>query len=68
MKWAYSNDPAYAREIQGPAIEHLQPQSPLAPKLLTVFKEVVLKNPDFVNTLKRHYQQFRSAIKNKHNN
>lgn len=65
-KWLGLNDPQTLREMQGPALEPLSPQSEYAPVLLQTFKDVVLKDPQYVERLKRHYAMFRAAVDKEH--
>jgi hypothetical protein len=37
-------------------------QSPLAPALLTLVEEVLLRDPAYIERVKRHYRVFRRAI------
>jgi hypothetical protein len=43
-------------------LDPLNPQSDLAPRLLELVKEQVLKDEDYVARLHRHYQMFKDAV------
>ena len=50
-----------AREIRSAELDPLNPQSPLAPALLSLFREVVLSDRAYIARLKRHYKLFKGA-------
>jgi hypothetical protein len=51
-------------ELTGPALASGQPQSELAPALLDFVRDVLLKDPAYVERIKRHYRMFREKIDN----
>jgi hypothetical protein len=61
-KWMGNDDLATLVELQGPILNLGSPQSALAPKILELTKEVLLKDPAYVDRLKRHYALFRKKI------
>lgn len=65
-KWLGYHDPEAIRELQGPALNSLSPQSKFAPALLHMFKTVLLQDPQYINRLKRHYAMFRKAVDQEH--
>jgi hypothetical protein len=61
-KWMGNSDLATLVELQGPILNVGSPQSPLAPAILKFTEEVLLKNPAYVDRIKRHYALFRQTI------
>jgi hypothetical protein len=49
-------------ELQGPVLNLSSPQSPLAPALLRLTKNLLLKDPAYLERIKRHYALFRQKI------
>jgi hypothetical protein len=62
-KWFGANDPKIIRSMQGPILNDTSPQSKLAPVLLDRVKNLLLKDPLYVERLKQHYAMFRKAVK-----
>jgi preprotein translocase subunit SecA len=52
--------------MQGPILNDTSPQSKLAPVLLDRVKNVLLRDPLYVERLKRHYTMFRKAVDQEH--
>jgi len=65
-KWTIQDDPEVVRELQGPVLNPLSYQSELAPALLELMRDLVLKDPAYVARLKRHYQMFKEKVDPKH--
>lgn len=65
-RWTKSGNPDVAREMQGPLLNELSPQSELAPALLALVRDIVLKDVAYVERLKRHYQMFKEKVDPKH--
>ena len=65
-EWMGDNDPKIIKELKGPSLNLSSPQSKLAPVLLEKVKEVVLKDKNYVERLKRHYKMFKEAVEKKH--
>lgn len=65
-KWLRRDDPETIRELQEPVLNLMSPQSELAPALLELVRELVLKDPTYVARLKRHYQMFKEKVDPKH--
>jgi hypothetical protein len=65
-KWFRGNDPAIIQQMQGPILNPGSEQSELAPALLKVVWEFVLKDPAYIARLKRHYQMFKEKVDPKH--
>ncbi len=59
--WFGDNDPQAIAELQGPILNLTSQQSELAPILLDKIK-YVLKDRNYVERLKRHYQMFKDLI------
>ena len=64
-KWMTGNDPNMIKELMGPTLNIMSPQSDLAPALLRVFQEVLLPDTAYVERLKRHYVMFRKTVDKK---
>ncbi len=60
--WFGANDPETIRDLQGPILNPASPQSKLAPTLLQKVEDILLKDRNYVNRLKRHYAMFKEAI------
>jgi len=65
-QWTIRDDPEVVQELQGPVLNPLSPQSELAPALLELMRELVLKDPAYVARLERHYQMFKEKVDPKH--
>jgi hypothetical protein len=59
-RWLHG-DRESAREIRNAELDPLNPQSALAPKLLSLFRGIVLSDPAYIARLKRHYKMFKAA-------
>lgn len=64
-KWMSGNAPDMVKEMMGPVLNVMSPQSELAPALLRVFKEVLLPDTAYVERIKRHYAMFRETVDKK---
>jgi hypothetical protein len=60
-KWFGKDDPDIIRELQGPCLNTMSPQSPLAPALLAETIEL-LEDEAYVERIKRHYDMFRQEV------
>lgn len=60
-EWLGMDDPEAIRELKGPALNSLSRQSAFAPIILERVKEI-LKDPAYVERLKRHYRMFRETV------
>jgi len=61
-KWLRFDDPHTISELKGPVLNEGNPQSSLAPALLKLFQEVLLKDTEYLERIKRHYNMFRARI------
>jgi hypothetical protein len=61
-RWIKGGTPEEIKGLKGPALNLLSPQSALAPGLLKLAKETLLRDRAYVERLKRHYRMFRDAI------
>ena len=61
-RWFKYGNEADARELKGPALNWGSPATDLAPALLEVVRNILLKDPEYVERIKRHYQMFRERI------
>ncbi len=64
-KWMRDDDPETIRQLQGPVLNIGSPQSELAPAILDMVKEVLLKDSAYVERIKTHYRMFRERIDKK---
>jgi hypothetical protein len=61
-KWFRHDDPQAVAEMKGPVLNLLSPQSSLAPAILELVKDVLLKDPAYIERIKRHYAMFRDNV------
>jgi len=61
-KWMKYGTPADAIELQGPVLNMGSPETRLSDEILKLTKEVLLKDSEYVERVKRHYQMFRFKI------
>ena len=59
------NDPHVIKDLMGPALNHASPQSNLAPAVLKLFKDVLLKDNAYIERVIRHYVMFRETVDKK---
>jgi hypothetical protein len=64
-KWMGDNDPNVIKELMGPVLNIMSPQSDLAPALLKVFQKLLLPDTAYVERVKRHYVMFRKTVDKK---
>lgn len=65
-RWFGQNDPDIIRELQGPILNTSSHQSELAPALLNLVRNTLLKDPAYIERLKRHYWMFKEKVDPKH--
>jgi hypothetical protein len=63
-KWMGNDDLATILDLKGPILNLGSPQFPSAPALLQFVKEVLLKDPTYIERVKRHYKMFRQQVDN----
>jgi hypothetical protein len=63
--WLGIDDPTMIKELKGPALNLASPATSLAPHLLDLVKNVLLRDERYVERVKRHYRQFRARIDGK---
>ena len=61
-KWYGGDDPDMIAEMRGPALNLCSPQSKHAPAFLEFVKNVLIKDKDYVERVKRHYNMFREDV------
>ena len=61
-KWMGDRSPEFIKELKGPILNLASPQSKFANNWLKFMTEVVLKDKQYVERLKKHYQLFRKKI------
>jgi hypothetical protein len=60
--WMKHGDKDETGYLQGPVLNIGSPATDLAPHLLDLFRQVLLKDTDYIERVKRHYWMFRGAI------
>jgi len=65
-RWYRRNDPQLIQEMQGPILNPTSQQSELAPALLRLVRDTLLKDPAYIERLKRHYRMFKEKVDPKH--
>jgi hypothetical protein len=63
-KWYGEKDNSVINALKGPSLNSASKQTKFAPELLEVIKNVVLKDNDYVQRLKKHYKIFKRELKN----
>ena len=61
-KWMKDDDPQVVAELKGPTLNLASPQTPLAPAILDLCRNVLLRDQAYVERVKRHYRGFREKI------
>jgi hypothetical protein len=61
-EWLGFDDPHVISDLKGPALNVGSPQSSLAPALLNLVRETLLRDKDYIDRIKRHYHLFRARI------
>ena len=61
-EWFKDDDPNWIAEMQGPALNFGSPQSKYAPAILELVKDVLIKDRDYMERIKRHYNMFRADV------
>jgi hypothetical protein len=63
VKWFHGHDdPEVISQMQGPILNPGSPQSDLAPALLNLVRDTLLKDPAYVERLKEHYFLFKEKV------
>lgn len=62
-KWYGKKDKSIIKDLKGPSLNSLSKQTKFATELLEVIKNVVLKDEDYVDRLKKHYIIFKQKLK-----
>jgi hypothetical protein len=65
-RWYRQNDPQIIREMQGPILNPSSNQSELAPALLNLARNTLLRDLAYIERLKRHYWMFKEKVDPKH--
>lgn len=61
-KWMGDSNPAIIKELKGPVLNMASKQSKFASYWLKFITDVLLKDEQYIERLKRHYQLFRKKI------
>ena len=62
VKWMRHGTPDEAIEVKGPSLNLGSPETNLSDEILKLTQEVLLKDREYVERVKRHYQMFRFKI------
>lgn len=62
VKWFRNTDPTVIKDLMGPVLNRMSPQSELAPELLNLFRKVLLKDKTYMERIKRHYSMVREKV------
>lgn len=62
VDWMGDDDPLIIDDLKGPSLNLSSPQSPLAPALLNLANNVLLRDKAYMDRIKRHYAIFRKKI------
>ncbi len=65
VDWIKYGDPKDAKYLQGPILNVGSAETELSETLLELARNVLLKNPDYVQRIKRHYRMFRDRVDGK---
>jgi hypothetical protein len=60
--WLRHLGPERAKGLKGPVLNEGSPQSKLAPSLLQLTEDVLLRDRDYLERLKRHYRMMRKVV------
>ena len=61
-KWMHSDNARDIDELKGPVLNLASPQSELAPAILNLVENALLKDAAYVERVRRHYRMFREQI------
>lgn len=64
-KWYKYAEPEDIAELQGPALNFGSPQSEHAPAILELVKNTLIKDRNYVDRIKSHYNMFKAEIDRK---
>jgi len=64
-KWLSNAAPNDVAELKGPILNMGSPHTAHAPAILEMAREVLLRDPDYVARIKRHYGLFRDKVDEK---
>lgn len=64
-KWLSNADPRDIAELKGPILNMGSPHTSLAPAILEMARDLLLRDPDYVARIKRHYGLFRDKVDGK---
>ncbi len=64
-KWLKCSDPQDVAELKGPILNMGSPHTALAPAVLEMAQALLLRDPDYVARIKRHYRLFRERVDGK---
>ena len=61
-RWFAYGDSVAVTELKGPVLNALSPQSDLAPAILNLVRDELLRDEEYVERVKRHYKMFREQV------
>jgi hypothetical protein len=62
IKWMGDDDSLVFDSLMGPSLNMMSPQTALAMPLLSLFRELLLADPPYMQRIKRHYEMFRQKV------
>ena len=62
IKWMGDDDSLVIDSLMGPTLNMMSPQTALAMPLLSLFRELLLADPAYMQRIKRHYDMFRQKV------
>jgi hypothetical protein len=61
--WFNTNNPDSLQRIKGPVLVSERPQSPIAQNVLSMVTDLALSDPEYIESLKKHYRLFKADVK-----
>jgi hypothetical protein len=62
VKWFRNTDPTVIKDLMGPVLNQMSPQSELAPELLQLCIDILLRDKSYIQRVKRHYSMMREKV------
>jgi hypothetical protein len=62
IKWMGDDDSLVIDSLMGPTLNMMSPQTALAMPLLSLFRELLLADPPYMQRIMRHYDMFRQKV------
>ena len=61
-RWMRDDDPSTIAALKGPSLNLCSPQSKIAPAILDLFRNLLLRDQAYMDRVKNHYRMFRTKI------